>query len=357
MRDFKGLLKIADDQLGAITEYAIPSVYDKDRAWFDPEEMVEQLNLNGTLWGEPLMNTRGKALKALRKGDTSLFMTKFDRRTVPQVRKKMVFGLFPDSIEPDISKAVVDDSGTQRLRQSETKFLRDMWLTGRDEDREEIKRLLKTYLFRKDLDDLVKKADAARNRMVRANRISKGLEPAAPKPVTDSTGRAYQPGMKVVGHGGNRAFFTPAEMSRVNADRSQFIQEHPGQFAAAMAAPWLAAGAGVAGATAPVWGPKAALAARIGVRGLAEAGKLWWTGGDSWVASSDPVLHNAGLALRTVTRAAPLYGWYARNKPKADAYVTEQTARLKSMKEEAKNLFTPVQKAYRAARKRMSGLN
>lgn len=327
-RDFTGLIKIADDQLGAITEYAISNVYDKDRAWFDPEEMVDQLDLNGTLWGEPLMNTRGKALKALRKGDTSLFMTKFDRRTVPQVRKKMVFGLFPDSIEPDISKAVVDDSGTQRLRQLETKFLRDMWLTGEDEDRKEIKRRLKSYMFRKDLDDLVKKADAARNRMVRANRVSQGLEPATPRPVTDSTGRAYKPGMRVVGHGGNRAFFTPAEISRVDADRSQFIQEHPGQFAAAMVAPWLAAGAGVAGATASTWGPAAALATRIGVRGLAEMGKLWWNGGDSWIASADPVMRTAGYGIRTVSRLAPIYSWYKRTKPKVDNYFIGLRSRL-----------------------------
>ena len=256
--------RATDATTEAITEYAIPSVYDKARTWLSPDEMAETLDLDGTLAGEPVLNTRRRALMALRRGDTSLFATPFDRRTVPLARRKMLFGLAPDIVEPDASKAVVDDSGTQSLRKSETEFLRDMWHTGEDEDRKEIKRLLKTYLFRKDLDDLVKKADADRNRMVRANRVAAGLESKEPAPMRDSAGRALKPGMKVIGKGGNRMFVTPDELKRLHDDRARFAKEHPLKYYGAY--PMAAGGAALSGAAAA--SPAATFAA---VRPMARA--------------------------------------------------------------------------------------
>lgn len=88
--------------------------------------------------------------------------------------------------------------------------------------------------------------DASRNQMVRSHRVAAGLEPATPKAPTDCMGRTFEPGMKVLGHGQNRAFVTPNELNAIAADRMQFAAEHPTQYAVACAAPVIAAMGGAA---------------------------------------------------------------------------------------------------------------
>ena len=145
-----------------LIEYALSDVYDKGRNWMSPEDLVDYMSIERM--SEPLYEksngllNKAKLLKDLKRGYTADLFNALDSRKVPYKKHKMLFGLLPDSIEEDPLSAVVDDSGTQRLRKEETDFLRDMYTTGEDEDREEVKRLLKSYIFKHDLDDLTNKS-------------------------------------------------------------------------------------------------------------------------------------------------------------------------------------------------------
>lgn len=142
-----------------LLQYAEANVYDKARNWMSPEELADYMDL--MYYPEPMHEKKDGTLdkkslvKALRKKDLVGIATPLDSRTVPYKRHRMLFGLLPDSIDEDPLGAVVDDSGTQRLRKMETDLLRNMYTTGEDEDREEVRRLLKSYMFKHDLDDLI----------------------------------------------------------------------------------------------------------------------------------------------------------------------------------------------------------
>lgn len=143
-----------------LLQYAVADVYDKARNWMSPEELVDYIDsshLYAPLYENDYGTLDKKSLtKDLKRGDTSGSPLDLDSRKVPYRKKKVLFGLLPDDVEEDLGNAVVDDSGTQRLRKMETDFLRDMYVSGEDEDRKEVKRLLKSYLFKHDLDDLIK---------------------------------------------------------------------------------------------------------------------------------------------------------------------------------------------------------
>lgn len=141
--------------------------------------------------------------------------------------------------------------------------------------------------------------------MVTANRQKSGL-PVQHTQMRDSTGKVFKPGMKMLGSGNNRAFVTPEQLSQVGADRSKFIQEHPGQFAAAVASPWLAAAAGTAGTYGLPYLPQAALwTARFGK----ELGTTFWTGGGNLIADEVPLVRAIGHAYRAASTLGPPAIW------------------------------------------------
>ena len=307
-RNFRGLIKMADKLPPDEIFYAYSDPYSKQRAWMTPEEIAEDI-FDFNHYYEPYFRTKKQLIKSLRSGDTFGLISRLDKKTVPYSRFKMMFGLMPDSIELDESRAVIDDSGTQKARKSETSFLRGMWRTGDEADRDEIRKLLKTYLFKHDLDDLTKKADADRNRMVADNRQKTGL-PVQHTQMRDSTGKVFKPGMKMIGSGNNRAFVTPEQLSQIGADRSKLIHEHPGQFAAAVASPWLAAAAATAGTYSLPHLPQAALwTTRLGKELGTTVGKTVWTGGGNLIADEVPLVRAIGHAYRAASTFGPPAMW------------------------------------------------
>lgn len=145
-----------------VLQYSVADVWDDSaRNWMTPEEMADYVDTY--CYYAPLYENgygsfdKKKFIADLKKRDTLGSPLDLDSRILPYKKHKVLFGLLPDSIEEDVENAVVDDSGTQRLRKFETDFLRDMYTTGKDEDRKEVKRLLRSYIFKHDLDDLINK--------------------------------------------------------------------------------------------------------------------------------------------------------------------------------------------------------
>lgn len=192
------------------------------------------------------------------------------------------------------------------------------------------------------LKGLVKFADADRNRMVHANRVRVGLE-SPPQPMIDAVGRRYEPGMRVKGQGSNRAFFTPEEISRIGADHSKFIHEHPGQYAAALATPYLA---GAVGAAAPIVVSQLPLAAHV-AGGLGAAGvRTWWQGGDNPIRAEEPIVRGAGHLFRATTNLAPLVAFaqhrYGLTKRKMQGIASQAKDELRTLVDKARSRLSSV---------------